>query len=217
MDWGYVLTLLVVLLISLTCHEAAHGLVAMLGGDRTAWDQGLVTINPLPHIRRQPFAMLLLPMLVLYFSGGKFCCGGATAPIDPRWAEKHPKRAALMSLAGPAANLLLAAAGFAAMYWIARPDPDVSWEGAVFDFASVLLMLNLFLAVFNLLPLPPFDGASVVVGLTRAGQPLYNQYVRIPAWSILSFLIALWLLPDIFYPLYKMIADWLPYHPRFRG
>ena len=78
MDWGYVLTLLAVLVISLTCHEAAHGFVAMLGGDRTAWNQGLVTINPIPHIRRQPFAMLLLPMLVLYFSGGNFCCGGAT-------------------------------------------------------------------------------------------------------------------------------------------
>jgi Zn-dependent protease len=216
MDWGHVVTLFLVLLVSLTVHEAAHGLVAKLGGDPTAWNLGLVTVNPLPHMRREPVGMVVIPLVILYLSGGRYCFGGASAPIDALWAAKNPGRAALMSLAGPLANLALAAVGFVVMLLIARPDPAVAWQGAVFDVAHLLLALNVLLAIFNLIPLPPFDGAGVLGGLAPPMQRVYDSYARVPMYAIVSMLIAWQLLPYLFQPVYDLVTDWLPYNPRFR-
>jgi len=215
MDWGHMITLFVVLIISLTFHEAAHGLFAKLGGDPTAWNRGLVTLNPIPHMKREPIGMILIPLAILLYSGGRFCFGGASAPIDGFWAARNPKRAALMSFAGPLANLLLAAIGFAVLYLIARPDDDVPWQRTVASVAHIVLALNLLLAVFNLLPLPPFDGAGVVGGLSRKAQRLYDGYARIPLHGILSMVIAWLLLDYTFKPVYDLVVEWLPYNPRF--
>jgi hypothetical protein len=97
----------VAFLLSLTCHEAAHALAAKIGGDPTAYEAGQVTLNPLPHIRRSPFGTVLVPLVTFYLS--HFMMGWASAPYDPRWQERHPRRAALMAIAGPAANFLLVA------------------------------------------------------------------------------------------------------------
>ncbi len=96
----------VVFLLSTTCHEASHALVAKWGGDTTALEGGQVSLNPLPHIRREPFGMVLMPLIGIATQSGIF--GWASAPYDPLWSQKHPKRAAWMSLAGPAANFSLA-------------------------------------------------------------------------------------------------------------
>lgn len=214
MDWEKVITLFVVLIISLTVHEASHGLFAWLGGDRTAKDAGLVTINPIPHMRREPIGMVLIPVVVLCLSKGAYCFGGASAPIDPYWAARYPKKAALMSAAGPMANVLLAAIAFGVMYFIARPTG--STEEALFDIAHVFFLLNLLLAIFNLIPLPPFDGAGVVTGLLPASQRFYSTYTRIPLYFIMSMGVGWLLLGYTMWPAYYAIADWLPYHPRFR-
>ena len=95
----------VVFLLSTTCHEAAHALAAKLGGDLTAFHGGQVSLDPVPHIRREPFGMVLFPILS-YVVGG-WMMGWASAPYDPSWAQRHPRRAAWMSLAGPGANLTL--------------------------------------------------------------------------------------------------------------
>ena len=94
----------VVFLFSTVLHEAAHALVARLGGDRTADDQ--VTIDPTPHLQREPVGMILVP--ILSYSANQWMMGWASTPYDPSWARTHPHRAARMALAGPAANLLLA-------------------------------------------------------------------------------------------------------------
>src|SRR5262247_2377039 len=94
-----------VFLFSTTFHEAAHAWVAQLGGDLTAYHGGQVSLDPRPHIRREPFGMLILPLISTVTTGWPF--GYASAPYDPRWAMRHPKRAAWMALAGPAANLAL--------------------------------------------------------------------------------------------------------------
>src|SRR6185503_13463800 len=96
----------VVFLLSTTCHEAAHALAAKLGGDLTSFHGGQVSLNPIPHIRREPFGMVLFPILTYYIGG--WMMGWASAPYDPFWAQRHPRRAAWMSLAGPGANLTLA-------------------------------------------------------------------------------------------------------------
>ena len=78
-------------LFSLTVHEAAHALVALKLGDPTAYHGGQVTLNPVPHIRREPFGTVVVPIVVYLMSG--WMMGWASAPYDPHWAERHPKRA----------------------------------------------------------------------------------------------------------------------------
>src|SRR5690242_2145163 len=95
----------VVFLLSTTVHEAAHAWAAKLGGDLTAYHGGQVTLNPMPHIRREPFGMVVLPLISVLISGWPF--GFASAPYDPNWAMRYPRRAGWMALAGPGANLLL--------------------------------------------------------------------------------------------------------------
>ena len=96
-----------VFLFSTTCHEASHALAAKLGGDNTAFHGGQVTLNPVPHIRREPFGMIVVPVLSVLMGGGMI--GWASAPYDPLWQQRHPRRAAWMSLAGPGANFALVA------------------------------------------------------------------------------------------------------------
>lgn len=108
LDWILVFQLYTVLVVSLVFHEAAHAWLAYLGGDNTAYHGGQVTLNPIPHMQRSPFGTVLLPLGMLIMSGGTMCAGFASAPYDPIWAARHPRRAALMALGGPAANALLA-------------------------------------------------------------------------------------------------------------
>src|SRR6266481_5097613 len=95
----------VAFLFSTTCHEAAHALVAKLGGDDTAARGGQVSLNPVPHIQREPWGMVLIPILSFIFTRGMI--GWASAPFNPEWERRHPRRAGLMALAGPAANYTL--------------------------------------------------------------------------------------------------------------
>ena len=208
MDWQHMITLFVVLIISLTAHEASHGLFAWLGGDSTAKDAGLVTLNPIPHMQRTPTGMVLIPILVLYMSNGAYCFGGASAPIDAYWAERHPKRAALMSAAGPLANVLLAAVAFAVLYYIARPEGS---EVAIGKIAWIFLWLNLLLATFNLIPLPPFDGAGIVRSLIPASNGIFRAYEKIGAYFILSMIAASYLIGRILPPIIREVNSWLPW------
>ena len=84
-------------LLSLTCHEAAHALVGKLGGDTTAAAQ--VTLDPIPHIKREPFGTLVVPIASFFLQGGGWMIGWASAPYDPNWANRFPKRAAIMAAA----------------------------------------------------------------------------------------------------------------------
>src|SRR5215471_15664449 len=93
-------------LFSTTVHEAAHAWVAKLGGDLTAYQGGQVTLSPIPHILREPIGMLFVPLVTAIFNGWPM--GWASAPYDPLWADRHPRRAAWMAAAGPAANYSLA-------------------------------------------------------------------------------------------------------------
>src|SRR5437870_9906314 len=93
-------------LFSTTVHEAAHALAALRGGDPTAYLGGQVSLSPLPHIRREPIGMLVVPILTAFTNG--WALGWASTPYDPYWAARHPRRGAAMAAAGPAGNLLIA-------------------------------------------------------------------------------------------------------------
>src|SRR6476659_583779 len=99
------LTWCVAFIFSTTLHEAGHALAALKLGDPTAYEGGQVSLNPWPHIRREPLGMVIVPIASFALNG--WMMGWASAPFDPEWAHRYPKRAALMAAAGPAANLLL--------------------------------------------------------------------------------------------------------------
>ena len=178
-DWVSAAWIYVVFVVSTTLHEAAHAWVAWKFGDDTAHRGGQVSLDPTPHIRRSPVGMVVIPLVTLFTSG--FLIGWASTPYNPQWAMTFPRRSALMSLAGPASNLLLVLLAVAGMFVGTRlggmevmvsPDSHVNMtgvagalQGGVWPFAatllSVLFSLNLLLAVLNLMPIPPFDGAAL--------------------------------------------------------
>ena len=96
----------VVFLLSTTLHEAAHALVALRGGDPTAYLGGQVSLSPVPHIRREPLGMLVVPLLMTVLNG--WAVGWASTPYDPLWASRHPRRAASMAAATADAAPVLA-------------------------------------------------------------------------------------------------------------
>jgi Zn-dependent protease len=205
----------VVFLLSTTCHEAAHSLIALLGGDKTAHAGGQVSLNPLPHIRREPFGMVIMPLIGIVAGG--MLIGWASTPYDPEWSAKYPRRAALMSLAGPGANFALALIaailmriGLAVGYFTPVPGAFSQIVGAAGDSGvaegiatvlSVFLSLNILLGIFNLIPIPPLDGYSVL-GLftTEAGALRLQQFrVHLRTFAIIGLVVA-WQLIDRVYP-----------------
>jgi Zn-dependent protease len=212
----------VVFLLSTTCHEAAHALAAKLGGDLTAYHGGQVSLDPLPHIRREPFGMVVIPILS-YIMGG-WMMGWASAPYDPYWAERHPRRAAWKSLAGPAANFLLAiiagllihagllagifeypdSLGFTHMVRAASAGAAVG--GATF--LSILFSLNLLLGTFNLIPIPPLDGFTAIGVLLPEELAGRVQALRhtLGNFTFIGLLIAWKVFDPIFEPLFNVFV-----------
>jgi Zn-dependent protease len=189
----------IVFLFSTTCHEAAHAYVALRGGDPTAAEGGQVSLNPLPHIRREPFGMVLLPILSLWMSGGMV--GWASAPYNPAWQRAYPRRAALMSLAGPAPNFLLVIVS-GLLLRVGLTTGMLQQAGAmnaVYVILSIAFRLNLLLGIFNMLPFPPFDGFGVLGLLTGNFAPLENLRLRLRQFSIIGLLLG-WQAMNVLYP-----------------
>jgi Zn-dependent protease len=190
-----------VFLFSTTCHEAAHALVAKRGGDSTAALGGQVTLNPVPHIRREPFGMVIVPLLSFFFSGGMI--GWASAPYDPLWERRHPKRSAWMALAGPAANfslMLLAAlalrTGRALDLFHRQPDGNYNF---LFTALITMFMMNLLLGTFNLIPVPPLDGSTaIMLFMNESGAQKYLDWLRGNSYAMVGLLIGLFVFRQIF-------------------
>lgn len=149
------------ILLAITLHEAAHGIIAWSYGDDTAYNQGRVTLNPLKHV--DPFGTVVLPIL-LYISPLPFVFGYAKpVPVAFHRLRKPRRDMVYVAAAGPMANLVLAVIS-ALLFHPAGllPDPAGEW------LRQTLLnsiFLNLVLAVLNLLPLPPLDGGRIAVGV----------------------------------------------------
>jgi Zn-dependent protease len=211
----------VAFLFSTTVHEAAHAWVALLGGDETAYRGGQVSLSPLPHIRREPIGMLAAPLITAFTQG--WAMGWASAPYDPVWADRYPRRAAWMAAAGPAGNfaialvaLILLRIGLAAGFF-ASPDrvsfshlvaPAAAGELAGFlaQGLSVFLMLNVLLGVFNLVPLPPLDG-SAVLGLILPEEPAraFRRLAGSPQFSLIGLMVAWLVFPRVVSPLFRLV------------
>jgi Zn-dependent protease len=224
-DIGHALAYYAVFLVSVTVHEAAHAWVALLGGDPTAYHGGQVSLDPRPHIRREPMGMLWIPLISALLSGWPM--GFASAPYDPAWARRHPRRAAWMALAGPAANLTLVLLAFGALRLgaatglffpperagfdsLAATDGGAAWSAVAF-LLSAVLSLNLVLAVLNLFPFPPLDGGSAVpLFLTDRATARYQEFI----WNnrglgIIGILIAWQLFSHVFNPVFLFALNLL--------
>jgi len=208
--------LYVVFLFSVTLHEAAHAWAALRGGDATGYAGGQVTLDPRPHIRREPFGTVLVPLAGIAMSG--FPIGWARTPYDPQWAYAFPHRAAWMALAGPAANLLLMILagvairigldagvfepGVVSVTGLARSVPGAAPLFAPLAvFLSGLYAMNLLLLVLNLIPVPPLDG-SAVIGLLLSEENARRLQLAVhgSSLSIFGLIVAFLAIRELFWP-----------------
>ena len=209
----------VVFLFSVTFHEAGHAWAALRGGDTTAYAGGQVTLDPRPHMRREPFGTVLMPLIGIVMSG--FPIGWASTPYDPRWAYAYPKRAAWMSLAGPAANALLMIAaglvirlgmsaglfepGFISVTGLVVAAPSVSpVVGTLALFASGMYAMNLLLLVLNLIPVPPLDGSGVIgLFVSEDAARRIQLAVGQSSLGLFGLLIAFFAIRELFWPIFS--------------
>jgi Zn-dependent protease len=177
------------ILIAITFHEAAHGFVAHRLGDNTAWQLGRVTFNPLKHI--DPFGTVVLPA-VLLLSQSPFLFGYAK-PVPVNFRNlKHPRLDMVwVALAGPATNIILALVAALAFHALPFAPPDSArW---IADNLKNAFLINIVLAIFNMMPIPPLDGGRVAVGLLP--RPLAEPLARLEPYGLLILIGLLILLP----------------------
>lgn len=177
-------------LFAVTFHEAAHGWAAWKLGDDTAYSLGRVSFNPLRHV--DPFGTVLLPAMLLLFSGGRIMFGFAK-PVPVNFGRlNQPRRdMVLVAAAGPGINLVMAlVAAFLIMPVSGLPSAFSEWAGLNLFNA---VWINILLAVFNLLPLPPLDGGRIAVGLLPNALAIPLQ--RLERYGLFIVLGAVFLVP----------------------
>ena len=184
-------------LLAITMHEAAHGYIAKLFGDNTAWSMGRVTLNPIPHI--DLVGTIAMPLLLYVATSGQFLFGYAK-PVPVDFSRlRHPKRDMIwVALAGPASNFLQALAWAAALYFMAGMEVE---ELFFIEMARAGILVNLVMFAFNLFPLPPLDGGRMVVGLLPwrmavrfANLERYGFFI-VMGLVLLGVVNALWMRP----------------------
>jgi Zn-dependent protease len=190
----------VVLLFSVIIHEVAHGYVALLNGDPTARMLGRITLNPGPHI--DPVGTILLPLLLLITHAGVLFGWAKPVPVNPlnyrnfRWGEFT------VSAAGPVSNLALAVV-FAWLLRLGFENPGLA------QLAYFGVTINIFLALFNLIPIPPLDGSHILAILLPRDLARLYSYLQPVGFVLILILFYTGIMNAILMPLYRRIAMFL--------
>ncbi len=203
------------ILIAITFHEVAHGYVAYRLGDKTAWAMGRLTLNPIKHI--DPFGTVLLPLMLLIFTRGGVVFGYAKpVPISPINFTNPKRDMAITGVAGPVTNILLALVSVLIYKYLlpimAMVSPDSVVETVLKPLSAMFsysIMINVFLACFNLIPIPPLDGGRLAVGLLPPGPSIALSRLEPYGFIILIILIATGLYRLFVLPLYELIMAFL--------
>lgn len=185
-DFGYrVIAGLVVVLIAMPVHECAHGLVSYWLGDPTAKMQGRLTLNPLKHL--DPLGSLMI--LFVGFGWAR------PVPVDARYYKNRKLGMALTAIAGPLSNILMAYIFYLLFKIVSYAGYFNGWSGGGFDFVlmvlSYVVLINVVLAVFNLLPIPPLDGSRVF--LFFLPERLYFSAMKYERYIFIVLVVLLWL------------------------
>ncbi len=209
MDLSFALIALPVIVMSAVFHEVAHGWVAYRLGDPTAKLLGRLTLNPIPHL--DPLMSILLPLLLI-LSGSPVIFGAAKpVPVDPFNLRDGRRDMAIVSLAGPLTNLLIAAIFAFVLKFIA---PLFITDTSLLQIIFIIVQLNILLAIFNLLPIPPLDGSKVFALLLP--EETANRYLSIGTFGIF-ILFFLLLFPIGGFSLGNLIFQLLQFSLRLLG
>jgi Zn-dependent protease len=187
-----------ILILSVVIHEVAHGYAALVLGDVTAKYAGRLTMNPLKHI--DPFGSVIFPFLMAMIAPNFVFGWAKPVPYNPynlrnkRWGEL------LVAIAGPISNILLAIL----MGIVVRFGPMLGLPGAFYELAGLTVIINIYLAVFNMMPIPPLDGSKVLFALfPESAEKLRNTLER---YGIFFLLIFIFFLSSILSPVVEILA-----------
>jgi Zn-dependent protease len=190
----------VVLLFSVIIHEVAHGYVALLNGDPTARLLGRITLNPVPHI--DPIGTILLPLILLMSHAGIIFGWARPVPVNPLNYRDYRLGEITVSAAGPVSNLVLAAL-FAFLLRLAGDNPGLMF------IAFYGCTINIFLALFNLIPIPPLDGSHILLILLPRHLARLYQYLEPVGFVLILLLFYTGIMGVVLMPIYRFIAIFL--------
>lgn len=180
----------VVLIMSVVVHEVAHGYTAYLLGDNTARASGRLTLNPIKHL--DPFGSVILPLLLVLMNAGFVIGWAKPVPYNPANLRDEKKGTLLVAIAGIVANLILAVI-FGLLIRFAPFLIGDAFLGSFYKIASIIVLLNLVLVLFNLIPIPPLDGSKILFSyLPSKYRHIENFLEKWGMFLLLFFILVLW-------------------------
>jgi Zn-dependent protease len=193
--------LYIIIIFSSIIHEFAHGWAALSLGDQTAQREGRLTLNPLAHI--DLFGTVVLPIFLM-FTSGIFIGYAKPVPFNPLNLKKPMRDTALVGIAGPSSNLLIAAI----LGLVVRFFGNYVFLSEIAPFLSFVVVINIYLALFNLIPVPPLDGSKVLLGFfPKQFGKIYAYMEGLGFFSIfIALFLAMLILPNLAPLIFKLIV-----------